>query len=220
VAGIDFKTPFDDDSATFHDGPLERCFRMRKWMFATAFSLTVLGTNWLNYGAATKAFNLEALPKQAVQLWLTIAGFYLLAQFVIFFRQIVATYEVDLRLRIAKVSSWQALQIETQLKELYTALDKHPADGFLPRPGESVIHVQRNHDRLSPSSNEKKSYEALSTQISQLIAAQAHQAEKVQGKRIALLWTEFVLDAARVLPYPVALPLAMLHFGYLPPLPF
>jgi len=116
--GLDLKSPFDDDSHTFHDGALPRYFRMRKWFFLTAMLLILLDTNWLDFPALTKALQVPSLPREIVHSALTATAAYLVVQASFIVIQIAITYRESL---LARVSGIQAKGIEELRREIGSA---------------------------------------------------------------------------------------------------
>lgn len=103
----DWKTPFDDDGHTLHDGPLSRFFRMRKWFFSVGALILLIDTHWWDVGATTRALALSSLPTSLVHAALTATGIYLLFQSALVVLQIGLTYSetVAARARIIKAEA-------------------------------------------------------------------------------------------------------------------
>lgn len=113
----DWKSPFDDDGHTFHDGPLARFFRMRKWFFAIGVALLLIDTGWWDFEATTRTLALQALPIEFVQTALTLTGIYLLVQSALVTLQIGLTYSETVAARARIIKS----EAVTTMREAATA---------------------------------------------------------------------------------------------------
>lgn len=133
MSGPDIKSPFDDDSHTFEQGPIPRFYRMRKWFFATGASLLLLETGWLDFAAVAQFFAVPGLPPQVAHAFLTVTGVYLIVQAVAVLVQIQFTYPESIHARIGhfktrkhKAYSDTIDQLEAELR----GIDTDPPNGL------------------------------------------------------------------------------------------
>ena len=108
---------FDDDSGTFDGHPMKRFFRMRKWFFATALSVLLVDSGWLDYEKLTTFLALPNLPKAVIHTALTYTGLYLIVQSTLVGSQIVATYPQSMRLRQSMVFGGMIEKLQDQIAE-------------------------------------------------------------------------------------------------------
>jgi hypothetical protein len=211
---VEIKNPFDDDSHTFTDGPVERFFRMRKWAFAASVALLLLDNRWWDFETVAGALALSALPHGAVQIAVILAVGYLLLQSLIMIWQIALTYRQTLNARVKLIESdrLKALDeaIEPVRKEAVRAGAKLRA-----LEGLSVAVEERTGTKTeySEKSSDMEEYEQLLRRLNELEDVRASLAREHSRARSTLQLSEACLDAIRIVPTPFFLAYALFWHG-------
>jgi hypothetical protein len=205
---FDLKSFLDDESLTFSDGTLKRCFRMRKWILANAFFLAALGHNWINFPKIASILGVDFMPVESAQSAFTVTGWYLLAQFCLLGYQLRAVYSETLATRFTSYSEillkWaneREAKLESEISVLNERVDRSTQSSG------KLDDVAR--DLLGQLSLKEKQ---LAENRQSQIEIQARQA----GPRMTIRRGEILLDILKLAPAPLILVYVLAKFGVSP----
>jgi hypothetical protein len=217
----DLKSPFEDDSHTFHDGPLQRYFRMRKWFFLTGLFIILLDRGWIDYSKISAWLGVGSLPASIVSYSLMGTGVYLIVQSVLVLVQISTTYRASLAARVETVRSATVdgymRVIENMTKQL-----EEMASGELVQKMLSLgaiiaepIEGRKTHSILSTRNQLVRALLDQTLEVSRNVPAEMHEhagiikaarsrllqaARSHNRSRTVIATSEMSLDAIRILP--------------------
>jgi hypothetical protein len=92
---------FGDDEHTADEGAYNRLLKTRKWLYLSAGGVTLIGLGLYKPAAAAAALKVIELPAWLLQQALYVGLAYLTAQFGFLLWQLVVTYDIVLRERLA-----------------------------------------------------------------------------------------------------------------------
>lgn len=92
---------FGDDEHTAKDGPYNRVLKTRKWLYLGAGLATLVAIGLYDEAAAKSLLRVVALPTYVVRNFLFVGLTYLLIQYVMLVAQLVVSYDLVLRERLA-----------------------------------------------------------------------------------------------------------------------